>query len=127
MAHLLRRNDHAKLHEPRQKACDSALQKSFLYSFPDDPKVGIEIIDVPDNEETELRSSIHSHITKTLAYPSMKNAWRKEVMGAHPQTFEWVFEGPTEEQPAWSDLSNWLKAEGVIFGSLAKQGRVSSP
>jgi hypothetical protein len=55
--------------------------------------------------EDRLRDEVGTAILKCLTYEETTNRFEK-VDEAHPETFEWVFSAPADDQ-SWSDLSYW--------------------
>jgi hypothetical protein len=82
---------------------------------------GIEMLNVSDASEQKLRTSIQEHIINSLKYPSMTHRY-EDVIEAHPKTFDWAFENPTEEQLPWSNLTDWLRAGDGVYWVCGKAG-----
>jgi hypothetical protein len=82
---------------------------------------GIEMLNVSDASEQELRTSIQETITNSLRYSSMTHRY-EDVIEAHPSTFNWAFENPTEEQLPWSNLTDWLRAGDGVYWVCGKAG-----
>lgn len=82
---------------------------------------GIEMLDVSDTLEQQLRAALHDSITKSLVYTSMNHRY-EDVIEAHPNTFEWAFKNPTATQLPWSNLADWLKTGDGVYWVCGKAG-----
>lgn len=83
--------------------------------------VGIEMLNVSKAEEFELRRGICNEILQSLKYPAMTHRY-EDVLEAYPETFEWPFHDPTEEQLQWSNLTHWLEKGGGVYWVNGKAG-----
>jgi hypothetical protein len=81
---------------------------------------GIEMLSVSDGVEQRVRKSVQMTILRRLGYAEMTNRY-EDVVEAHPETFEWAFSVPAEQQ-AWSDLSGWLKEGSGVYWVSGKAG-----
>jgi len=81
----------------------------------------IEMLDISMPEEHELRASVADRIIHSLSYTAMTNRY-EDVVEAHPQTFEWAFHDPTEDQLPWSNFSEWLRAGRGVYWVSGKAG-----
>lgn len=90
----LNRSEHRKT---RQMILD--LRKAVLprSDIADAITAQFEMLDVTDEEELQLRTSVQTRILELLKYPHMTDRY-EELLEAHPQTFEWVFCDPKKEQ-----------------------------
>jgi hypothetical protein len=46
----------------------------------------------------------------------------ENVLEAYPETFEWAFHDPTDEQLQWSNLTHWLEKGGGVYWVNGKAG-----
>ncbi|KAE8447050.1 hypothetical protein EG329_011185 [Mollisiaceae sp. DMI_Dod_QoI] len=81
----------------------------------------IEMLDVGDKEEKELRLSIDRKLLEYLKYPAMTYRY-EDVLQAHPKTFDWIFASKAIEKLPWSDFNKWLRSEGGIYWISGKAG-----
>jgi len=81
---------------------------------------GIELLNVSEFSEQRLRNKVQTTILEYLKYEEMTNRF-EDVTEAHPETFEWAFSAPAEEQ-SWSDLSRWLKEGDGVYWVSGKAG-----
>jgi len=81
---------------------------------------GIELLSVSQSSEQRLRNKVRTTILEYLKYEEMTNRF-EDVDEAHPETFEWAFSAPAEEQ-SWSDLSTWLKEGDGVYWVSGKAG-----
>ena len=58
---------------------------------------GIEMLSVSDGVEQQVRKSVQMVILRRLGYVEMTSRY-EDVDGAHPETFEWAFRAPPQEQ-----------------------------
>jgi ATPase subunit of ABC transporter with duplicated ATPase domains len=82
---------------------------------------GIEMLNVSQSVEIKLRRAVHSEICQSLQYLEMTHRY-EDVLEAYPETFEWAFHDPTEEQLLWSNLAYWLKQGDGIYWVNGKAG-----
>jgi hypothetical protein len=80
----------------------------------------IEMLSVSDVSEQAVQGRVNNAIIETLGYYEMTNRF-EDVDEAHPETFEWAFSAPAEEQ-LWSDLSGWLKEGDGVYWVSGKIG-----
>jgi hypothetical protein len=85
----------------------------------------IEMLDVSDAAEQELRTSVQDGIIRSLSYPAMTNRY-EDLVEAHPKTFEWAFHDSTDEQLPWDNISAWLKRGDGVYWVSGKAGSEKS-
>lgn len=96
ISQLLSRLEHVN-QEAHERTRDEILKKICErqgdLSSADQIKFGIEMLNVSDASERQLRISIQESIIKSLRYPSMTHRY-EDVIEAHPNTFKWAFRTP---------------------------------
>jgi hypothetical protein len=96
-------------------------------AFGHTPSVGditaqIEMLDVEDKEEQCFRRSVQKTILESLRYPNMTDRY-EDLVEAHPQTFDWVFREPNQdEERPWSSFGQWLREGKGIYWINGKAG-----
>jgi hypothetical protein len=90
------------------------------YQKSDEIVSGIEMLRVSRFAEDRLRDEVGMAILKCLAYDEMTNRF-EDLDEAHPETFEWAFSAPAEDQ-SWSDLSYWLRGGDGVYWVNGKAG-----
>lgn len=90
------------------------------YKISDEIVSGIEMLSVSRCAEDRLRDEVGMAILKCLTYDEMTNRF-EDVDEAHPETFEWAFSAPAEDQ-SWSDLSYWLRGGDGVYWVNGKAG-----
>lgn len=81
----------------------------------------VEMLDVSRTKESKLRTSVQTHVLKSLRFPEMTNRY-ENVLEAYPNTFEWAFRDSTKEQLPWNNLARWLKEGYGIYWISGKSG-----
>lgn len=122
MATLLCRLDNADLrahHRTRQNVWNIICQQNGIPWEKGEPNIhqitaGIEMLGVSEYEEKRVRESVCDEITKSLAYSSMAHRY-EDVVEAYPNTFEWAFTGPRQNQRPWGDLPKWLREDAGVY------------
>ncbi|KIN06970.1 hypothetical protein OIDMADRAFT_108740, partial [Oidiodendron maius Zn] len=79
------------------------------------------MLDVSKPAESKLRRDVHLEICQSLQYPAMTHRY-DDVLEAYPETFEWAFHDPTEEQLPWNNLARWLQQGHEIYWVNGKAG-----
>lgn len=82
---------------------------------------GIEMLNVSKPAEFKLRRDVYLEICQSLQYPEMTHRY-EDVIEAYPETFEWAFHDPTEEQLPWDNLAHWLEKGDGIYWVNGKAG-----
>jgi hypothetical protein len=79
----------------------------------------VEMFDVSNEEELELRNSVETDILESLNYSMMTSRYER-VVEAHPETFEWIFRSSSRGQAQWNSFPDWLQtsaSQGVYWVS----------
>jgi hypothetical protein len=87
----------------------------------DEIVAGIEMLDVSNMAERQLRMAVELEVIQGLSYPSMTHRY-EGITEAHPKTFEWALQISTDEQHPWSNLPEWLKAGDGVYWVSGKAG-----
>ncbi|KAE9371784.1 hypothetical protein N431DRAFT_559214 [Stipitochalara longipes BDJ] len=80
-----------------------------------------EMLDVSNNQETELRRTVQKELLDNLTYSSMAERY-EDIVEAFPDTFNWALEDSTEYQSLWNNFPEWLKAGSGIYWISGKAG-----
>jgi hypothetical protein len=81
----------------------------------------INMLNVSDKEEEELRNSVNKKILEDLSYPEMTKRY-EDILEPHPKTFDWIFSDATQWKLPWSDFAKWLRDDGGIYWINGKAG-----
>ncbi|KAN0102275.1 hypothetical protein V8E51_012785 [Hyaloscypha variabilis] len=81
----------------------------------------VEMLDVSYNEESKIRATVQVEILKALKYEKM-TARYESVADAHPNTFNWAYEDPRQDQLPWLNFSKWLKTGKGVYWISGKPG-----
>jgi hypothetical protein len=57
----------------------------------------VEMLDVSHNEESKIRATVQAEILTALKYEKMTTRY-ETVADAHPNTFNWAYEDPRQDQ-----------------------------
>jgi hypothetical protein len=97
------------------------VRRELLSSEPCEITAGIEMLNVSGPAEFKLRRDVFFEICQSLRYPAMTHRY-EDVLKAYPETFEWAFHDPTEEQLPWDNLTHWLEQSHGIYWVNGKAG-----
>ncbi|KAF8851727.1 hypothetical protein BDZ45DRAFT_808104 [Acephala macrosclerotiorum] len=81
----------------------------------------VEMLDVCQDEEKDLRSSIGRKILESLSYPCMTDRY-EDILQAHPKIFDWIYSDTKTWQLPWSDFRKWLADDGGLYWIHGKVG-----
>ncbi|KAH6698160.1 hypothetical protein BKA61DRAFT_530992, partial [Leptodontidium sp. MPI-SDFR-AT-0119] len=95
-------------------------RKKRLYDKSQEVTASVEMLSVSGAVEQGLRDTVQRAILQSLSYAEMTGRY-EAVNEPHPETFEWAFSAPTEEQ-SWSDFSGWLKSGNGVYWMSGKAG-----
>ncbi|KAF8848816.1 hypothetical protein BDZ45DRAFT_810488 [Acephala macrosclerotiorum] len=76
---------------------------------------------ISKGESMAMRGQACKTILHNLEYPSMTSRY-EAVLEAYPKTFEWAFQGSTNERLSWSSLADWLRSGTGVYWIHGKPG-----
>ncbi|KAF8850471.1 hypothetical protein BDZ45DRAFT_751704 [Acephala macrosclerotiorum] len=80
-----------------------------------------ETLEVPRNEEAEIRKLVGNKILESLRYAAMSQRFDK-VSEAHQKAFNWIFDETTEQQALWTNFADWLQNREGLYWLKWKAG-----
>jgi len=85
--------------------------------------IAYEACQVVQIEEAKIRRSIAATILESLRFSMIKQRM-EEVLEAHHETFQWIFQHPSEDPEGrdWDDFVQWLETGEGLYWINGKAG-----
>jgi hypothetical protein len=80
-----------------------------------------ETLEVPRDEEAEIRKLVGNKILESLRYATMSQRF-DEVSEAYQKTFNWIFDETTDRQVPWTNFADWLQNGDGLYWLKGKAG-----
>ncbi|KAF4630952.1 hypothetical protein G7Y89_g7182 [Cudoniella acicularis] len=81
----------------------------------------IELLDVPPDEEIQLRKQVGTRVLQSLHFSTMDYRI-EQIAEAHRSTFNWIFNEEASNQHHWSNFSEWLQTGEGVYWMKGKAG-----